>query len=578
MASIRRKLIRLVYLAIIPLVIANGFTVVAHAVWIWRNAVAEVEYTSTLTHGFIESILRERIVSYLTAKLETALQTIENHEQADLDEITTALLDIRVAEAGYVYVIDAEGSIVIHPDPELVGQTLGSTEPVVSQLHLRSGYLEYTWQNTFEPSPLPKGLVMGEYDPRSWIVAATTYRSEFVDLIDHSRLADSLMSMPANAESYSVVIDRDGNFVVHPRYRDRNLAEFQSPAEYNRIMNAIFGSPSGRLRYSWPPPGGGGRPKIMIYRYLPDFDWVVATTVYLDTLRRPTIVAVLGFSAFTMGLVAFLVILAMRVSRSVADPLAKLAASAEREERYAEATRSDTPHEIGRLVRRFNQFVDRIERQRREVATREESLEKIVHEKTVLIREIHHRVKNNLQVISSLLNLQSGQVIDPRDAALFERSSERVASMALVHEQLHQTDDLSLIPFGNYLNELVANLIDGQTADRISITIDCDDSFLEIFRAVPCGLIVNELVSNAIEHAFPDERVGQISITFARLDGSYFLAVGDDGVGFSGDTTQSLGLTLVETLARQLGAILQINAQAGTLVELSFSATGRSSS
>lgn len=189
-------------------------------------------------------------------------------------------------------------------------------------------------------------------------------------------------------------------------------------------------------------------------------------------------------------------------------------------------------------------------------------LEQSLREKEVLLKEIHHRVKNNLQVISSLLQLQAGCIVDDEVRRVFEESQGRIRSMALVHEKLYRGKDLIHIDFGDYVQDLVSALIGSyrESASRLQVEVQAEAVQLSVDQAVPCGLILNELISNAFKHGFPDGRPGRILV---RLTGGagIELSVQDDGVGwpsaFKPTESSSLGLRLVHILARQLRAGLQ---------------------
>jgi PAS domain S-box-containing protein len=216
----------------------------------------------------------------------------------------------------------------------------------------------------------------------------------------------------------------------------------------------------------------------------------------------------------------------------------------------------------------------------RDVAERamaEEQIKASLRDKEALLKEIHHRVKNNLQVVSSLLGLQSRSVVDPEMRKMFRESQNRIHSMALLHECLYQSENLSQVNFPDYIRELAAHLFHsyGVAPERIHLRTNLDRLALNLDAAVPCGLIVNELVSNCLKYAFPDGREGEIRIELRKMqNGVTQLIVADDGVGLRSDldwtTTKSLGLRLVRTLAQQLGARVEVSSQAGTEVQLTF--------
>jgi PAS domain S-box-containing protein len=209
----------------------------------------------------------------------------------------------------------------------------------------------------------------------------------------------------------------------------------------------------------------------------------------------------------------------------------------------------------------------------------EERIRASLREKEALLKEIHHRVKNNLQVVSSLLGLQSRAVADPEMRKMFQESQDRIHSMALLHESLYQSQNLSRVDFPEYIRQLAAHLFHsyGVGVDRIHLRTDLDRLSLNLDAAMPCGLIINELISNSLKYAFPEGRSGEIRIELREhADGMARLVVADNGVGLRADidwvNTRSLGLRLVRSLAEQLGGKIEVSSQAGTEVRLAFAA------
>ncbi|HEY9711136.1 MAG TPA: histidine kinase dimerization/phosphoacceptor domain -containing protein, partial [Oculatellaceae cyanobacterium] len=208
----------------------------------------------------------------------------------------------------------------------------------------------------------------------------------------------------------------------------------------------------------------------------------------------------------------------------------------------------------------------------------EAQLKELLSEKEILLQEIHHRVKNNLQVISSLLDLQSQYIEDKVMQEIFRTSQRRIKSMSLIHEQLYQSKNFAKVNFAEYLNNLVVDLFEtyGINTDKITIELNLDEINLNISTAINCGLIVNELVSNSLKYAFPTGTEGTIDISlFSDIDRNCTLIVRDNGIGFPKNldlkNLKSLGLQLVRLLANQLKATLELNGSAGTKVYLKFS-------
>ena len=207
----------------------------------------------------------------------------------------------------------------------------------------------------------------------------------------------------------------------------------------------------------------------------------------------------------------------------------------------------------------------------------EDRLQASLREKEILLQEIHHRVKNNMQVISSLLNLQSKHLTDPVAVEMFRECQHRIRTMALVHESLYKSSDLSKIEFGSYLRSLASHLLHFNEVDtrRIRLETALEEVYLDIQTAIPSGLIANELLSNAMKHAFPGKRSGTIELALRPLpEGSYLLSVKDDGIGFpegiDARKTESLGLQIVSSLIDQVDGRLEILRENGTEFRVVF--------
>jgi PAS domain S-box-containing protein len=200
-------------------------------------------------------------------------------------------------------------------------------------------------------------------------------------------------------------------------------------------------------------------------------------------------------------------------------------------------------------------------------------------EKEVLLKEVHHRVKNNLQIVSTLLELQAELICDERDRELFHYSQNRIHAMALLHQRLYQSKSLAFIDVRDYLEELVGYLLASSSADPalVQLTTAVQGVSLSMDQMIPCGLIVNELVANALKHAFPKGRPGHITVSCCHQGDAVLLTVADDGVGLplAVDTVvaETLGLQLVTLLTKQLrGQVTMVGSSGGTTVSIAFPA------
>jgi PAS domain S-box-containing protein len=242
------------------------------------------------------------------------------------------------------------------------------------------------------------------------------------------------------------------------------------------------------------------------------------------------------------------------------------------------------------VPRVFQQVVSPIQTQKgfmiaaivRDVTERRRAEDRIrasLREKEVMLAEIHHRVKNNLQVISSLLDFQADYVRDGRTVSALRDSQHRIQSMSLVHEQLYQAPDLARIDFADYVQTLTADLLVAYRVDSapVALKLDIEDVFLEVGTAIPCGLLINELVSNALKHAFPDRDRGserEIRVTLQREGAEVALVVSDNGVGlpsgFECPSEDTLGMFLIETFVEQLGGKIEWRNDGGTTCRVLF--------
>lgn len=212
----------------------------------------------------------------------------------------------------------------------------------------------------------------------------------------------------------------------------------------------------------------------------------------------------------------------------------------------------------------------------------EERLRASLAEKEVLLKETHHRVKNNLQIISSLLNLQSAQIDDKKVQDLFAESISRVSAMALIHEKLYRSGDLTQVDFADYLESLVdvASETYSILGNPVKFELTNQDVYLNMDTAIPCALIVNELLSNALKYAFPEGNLSNKGLQKIRVEmihdagAGYILTVSDNGCGFPDNVdfrnTESLGLQIVKTLTEQLDGTLELDNEDGTTFTLKF--------
>jgi two-component sensor histidine kinase len=222
-----------------------------------------------------------------------------------------------------------------------------------------------------------------------------------------------------------------------------------------------------------------------------------------------------------------------------------------------------------------------LEERNREQLMLQAEFEDSLHEKDVLLQEVHHRVKNNLQLVSSLLNLQLSRVQSGESRTVLEESQLRIHAVATVHEAIYSARDYARVPIVNYVRSLASGIAHavGASGRGITIELDIGDERLPVDKAIPCGLIINELISNSVKHGFPDRRAGTVRVLVSTTpDHEMEVIVADDGVGlpkgFSPEACESVGMQVVCALVEQLDGKLRASSQNGTQFRFTFPPDG----
>lgn len=286
-----------------------------------------------------------------------------------------------------------------------------------------------------------------------------------------------------------------------------------------------------------------------------------------------------------LGVILVLFAMSLLLQKQVLKPLAVLLKNII-EQPHSDLNMSLMPkNEIGFLGCKFQEKFKELDQINQELITAmkatesaEAKLRTSLWEKEILLKEIHHRVKNNLLVVSSILDLQLDYIEDAKLQKVLQDIQGRIYSMILIHKKLYQSTSLAQINFREYLEELTSILLYSYQADQtVDLQLDIENIDLNIETAHPCGLIINELISNSLKHAFPTGKIGKIFLSLHRCPDSknIVLTVRDNGVGFPANfawqETESLGLQLVQTLTKQLQGQLEVKQENGTCFQFTFS-------
>jgi two-component sensor histidine kinase len=275
--------------------------------------------------------------------------------------------------------------------------------------------------------------------------------------------------------------------------------------------------------------------------------------------------------------VALSIVVPAVVAPMILYAVLKLAHQLDQAEEALQAANDALESRVQQRTRQLAAANDELQSEVSERGRVEEELRVSLREKEVLLQEVHHRVKNNLQVVSSLLSLQAARIDDDWAEAIFLDCQTRVMAMALIHEELYRSENLAHVHFAGYIRSLVGHLFASYDAapDRVSLQWDLDECEVDVDTAIPCGLIVNELVSNALKHAFHDRTGAEIVIGLHSVDGGRVaMSVADNGVGLPDgldvSEADTLGLQLVSTLVSQLDGQLEVDRSGGTAFTITF--------
>ena len=208
---------------------------------------------------------------------------------------------------------------------------------------------------------------------------------------------------------------------------------------------------------------------------------------------------------------------------------------------------------------------------------RAEQIEASMREKETLLREVHHRVKNNLQIVSSLLRFQAKKIVDERDAEVLRQGQDRLRAMILVHKQLYLSPTLSDVDLGDYVRSLVEELVNAHEIASVRVHVAVESGGLRVpaETALPAGMIVTELLSNAFKHAFPNGRSGAVAVRVGRANDGSVITVEDNGVGLGPECLDGFGLKLARSLSQQIKARLTYHSHSGTKVTLEIPAAAQ---
>lgn len=373
---IRTKLL-VSYSTIFALSMSIGFMLIYYVVRIniEDNIERELNNTTNTILNLVKTSATVSIKNYLTGVAEKNYEIVGyfhgQYQNGKLDLKTAqkmaseVLLSQTIGDTGYIYCLDSEGTVVVHPSRGLVSTNVSEYDFVKKMMLLKKGYLEYNWKNLEEEKARPKALYMLHFKPWDWIISVSTYRSEFKELINVADFRKSVLDLDIGNMGYSFVIDGQGNAVIHPKLEGVNI--FEADDLPNEFLEEMLGTKTGEIRYTWKNPGEKqARQKLSIYNYLPEYDWIVGSSSYQDEFYEPLLLIrnlILGIFFVTLLMVLGLT---YTLSTSITSPLKTLInrfSTASFSKRMFTIRMEEGPaDEIVALAKFFHQFMDQLEK------------------------------------------------------------------------------------------------------------------------------------------------------------------------------------------------------------------------
>ena len=337
-----------------------------------ENIESELNNTTQMIHSMVKTSATVSIKNYLRAMAEKNKEIVASIYQQTIDsdltvsqakqKATDVLLSQTIGSSGYIYCVDSRGTVLIHPQPALLGSNVAHHAFVTQQMASPQGYLEYDWKNPGEERSRPKALYMVYFEPWDWIISVSTYRTEFNKLINVADFRKSILSLKFGATGYSFVIDNLGNAIIHPKLQDINILNTKELT--NQCFEYMMKNKKGKLIYYWKNLDESvARKKLVIFNYIPEYKWIVASSCYLDEFYKPLdTLRNCIFGIFIAFLILMLPII-LKICASITTPMYELM------ERFENISGGDftvrmvneSTDEIGQLAVYFNRFMEQLE-------------------------------------------------------------------------------------------------------------------------------------------------------------------------------------------------------------------------
>lgn len=581
---IRYKIILACTALFVPLaLLSGGFTTM-----VMRNALEaqidrELNNSTELMLNMIQTSVRLLIQNSLRTISEKNVEIINLFYQEYLNGSLTeseakaraeaVLLSQKIAKSGYIYCLDSNGIVVVHPEPELRFVDLSKVPFVAEQVRKKNGYAEYKWKNPEDLQPRDKAYWMIYFEPWDWIVSASAYRDEFDQVVNIDDFQESFEALKSMTQGYPYVLDLTGRLIAHPVHQGKNVFD-EGMETADGLFEKMLTQKKGKLYYDWQNPGETApRAKVVFFSYIPEVSWIVASSAYLDDLYKPL------EAIFDIGVLVALfclgggALVAMHISATITqrlDLLTRLFAQGATGD-YSVRMKYRSRDEVGQLSSFFNRFMEQLgvessERKRLERQITEADDQERIH----IGQELHDDLAPHLIGIEIMCRTLSQRLRETAPSAATQAETIRslVADATLKTRSLargfcpiYKVDD----GLGAALHELIRTV---KTFYPVECQLYGADG-VEIRGAVAVHIyrIIQEAVNNAVKHAEPS----LVSVTVAGDRKCFVFEVRDNGRGLpDSKNSTGMGLQIMNYRARMIGAELKIESsqEVGTTVRL----------
>ncbi len=556
--------------------LSGGFTAMVMRDALEVQVNRELNNSTDLMRNMIQASVRLSIRSSLRTISEKNIEIVEQFYQEYLDgNLTEAdakeraekvLLSQKIAHSGYLYCLDSNGVVVVHPEPELRFVDLSGVPFVAAQVRNKRGYAEYEWKNPEDLQPRAKAYWMAYFEPWDWIVSASAYRDEFDQVVNIDDFQESFEAIKSMTSGYPYVLDLTGKLIAHPIHKGKNVFD-EGMETSDGFFTSMLTQKNGKLYYDWQNPGEEApRAKIVVFAFIPEVNWIVASSAYLDDLYSPL------ETMTDMGVLVALfclaggALVAVYIGRTMTQPLDLLTNLFARGATGDHSVRMNyrSRDEIGQLSSYFNRFMQQLGIESSERKRLERQITEADDQERIRIgQELHDDLAPHLIGIEIMCRTLSQRLSAnaPEAAKQAEYIRELLADATLKTRSLargfcpiYKVDD----GLGAALQELIRTV-------KSFYPVECllygdEDVAIRGAVAVHIYRIVQEATYNAVKHAKPS----LVSVSMTQDSNCYIFEIIDDGKGLpDAKESDGMGLRIMEYRARMIGAELEVESTKG---------------